>query len=136
MNKKVIISAAVSLALFSGIIYLFTKDGGNSQEVNATVISKQQSNVEVRDGVQYVTVTAKGGYSPRVSTVKADIPTKLIMKTKGTYDCSSSLVIRSIGFQKILESEGETEIDLGTLKVGQQIQGVCSMGMYSFQIKA
>lgn len=136
MNKKVIISAVVSLVLFSGIIYLFTKDSSNSQEVNATTISKQQSNVEVRDGVQYVTVTAKGGYSPRVSTVQADIPTKLIMKTNGTYDCSSSLVIRSVGFQKVLEPEGETEIDLGILKTGQQIQGVCSMGMYSFQIKA
>ena len=97
--------------------------------------SKSVQNVEIKDGVQYVTVNAQGGYAPRVSEVKAGIPTKLIMKTKGTYDCSAALVIPAIGFRKILPPVGETEIDLGISKAGETLQGLCGMGMYSFQIK-
>ena len=62
------------------------------------------------------------------------MPTKLIMKSNGAFDCSASLVIRSIGFQKILPQAGELEIDLGTPKTGEPIQGVCGMGMYSFLV--
>jgi plastocyanin domain-containing protein len=39
-------------------------------------------NVEVRDGIQYITIDAKGGYSPKTLCAKADIPTKLIVKNK------------------------------------------------------
>ena len=47
------------------------------------------------DGIQYVDISAKGGYSPRVVTAKVSVPTVLRMKTSGTFDCSASLVIRS-----------------------------------------
>lgn len=89
--------------------------------------------VEVRDGVQYVTIRAQGGYSPRVTTAQANMPTKLIMETNGTYDCSASLVIRSIGYQNILPQSGQEVIDLGTPKPGK-LEGLCSMGMYGFSI--
>lgn len=56
------------------------------------------------------------------------------MKTDGLYDCSSSLVIRSINYRSQLPATGETEIDLGTPKSGEKIQGTCGMGMYSFAI--
>ena len=92
-------------------------------------------NVEIRNGVQYITIDAKGGYFPRKTTAKADMPTKLIMNTKDTYDCSAALVIQSLNYQKILPQNGETIIDLGIGKVGETLQGLCSMGMYSFQIK-
>jgi plastocyanin domain-containing protein len=81
-----------------------------------------------------VTIEAKGGYSPKVSTAKAGIPTKLVIKTDGTYDCSSSLVILSVGYQKILPQTGEETIDLGTPEAGTPLQGTCSMGMYNFVI--
>lgn len=103
---------------------------------NASTASIQVTrNGEIKNGVQYVTINAKGGYSPRVSLAQAGIPTKLIVKTNGTYDCSASLVIRSIGYQKILPQTGETEINLGSQKAGQILQGLCGMGMYGFQIK-
>jgi plastocyanin domain-containing protein len=92
--------------------------------------------VDIRDGVQYVTVRAKGGYSPKISSVQSGIPTKLIVKTDNTYDCSASLVIPSIKFKKILQPTGQEVIDLGVLQSGKTIQVLCSMGMYSFQIKA
>ncbi|MEN9342403.1 MAG: hypothetical protein RIQ54_659 [Candidatus Parcubacteria bacterium] len=93
-------------------------------------------NVEVRDGIQYVAVRAKGGYSPRVSVIQAGFPTKLIVATDNTYDCSASLVIPSIKFRKILQPTGQEAIDLGTVRSGEKIQVLCSMGMYNFQIKA
>ena len=90
-------------------------------------------NVEIRDGVQYVTITAKGGYMPRVSNAQAGIPTKLVMNTTGTFDCSSSLSIPELNLRQMLPQNGETEIDLGIRKVGK-LQGLCSMGMYNFEI--
>ena len=96
----------------------------------------QNNNVEIRDGVQYVTVAAQGGYFPNSSVIQPGIPTKLIVKTNGTYDCSASLVIRDVGYQKILPSTGEEIIDLGIPTSGQKIQGVCGMGMYNFSVNA
>lgn len=56
------------------------------------------------------------------------------MKTNGAYDCSSSLIIKSLNYRSNLPPTGETEIDLGTPKTGEKIKGTCSMGMYSFAI--
>jgi len=127
MNKTVYIIITIALVIGIGIVFL----GGSK---NNTETGGSVQNVEIRDGVQYVTVNAKGGYSPKVSTAKAGIPTKLIVKTDGTYDCSASLVIRSVGFQKILAQTGEEVIDLGTPKAGQPLQGLCGMGMYNFSV--
>jgi plastocyanin domain-containing protein len=130
MQKNTIISIIISIALIGGTLYFVSDRPASS---GGEVVQSQ--NVEIRDGVQYVTVSAKGGYSPRVTEIKGGLPTKLIVKTDGTYDCSASLVIRSVGFQKILQPTGEEIIDLGTPKSGEKVQGVCGMGMYNFQIK-
>lgn len=130
MQKNTIISIIISVALIGGTLYFISDRSPSSGGEVA-----QSQNVEIRDGVQYVTVTAKGGYSPRVTEIKGGLPTKLVVKTDGTYDCSASLVVRSVGFQKILQPTGEEVIDLGTPKSGDNVQGVCGMGMYNFQIK-
>ena len=127
MNKTVSIVITLGLVVALGIVFL-----GGSKSNNANTTESAQ-NTEIKNGIQYITINAKTGYSPRVSTAKAGIPTKLIVKTNGTYDCSASLAIHSIGYQKILPQTGETEIDIGTPKVGP-FQGVCGMGMYSFVI--
>lgn len=131
MQKNTIISVVISIALIGGTLY-FVSDKSASSVGEAA----QSQNVEIRDGVQYVTITAKGGYSPRITQVKGGLPTKLVMRTNETYDCSALLMIRSVGFQKMLQSTGEEVIDLGVPKSGEKIWGVCGMGMYSFQIKA
>jgi plastocyanin domain-containing protein len=132
MQKNILISIIISIVLIGGTFYFVSDRSAPSGNGNVT----QTQNVEIRDGIQYVTITAKGGYAPRVSEIKSGLPTKLIVKTKGTYDCSASLVVRSVGFQKILQPTGEEVINLGIPKSGDKIQGVCGMGMYSFQIKA
>jgi len=126
MNKAVSIIITLGLIVTVGIIF-----AGGSKTNNT---GQAVQNSEIKDGVQYITINAGGGYSPKISSAKAGIPTKLIVKTNGSYDCSSSLVIRSIGFQKILPQTGETEIDIGTPKAGEPLQGVCGMGMYSFTV--
>lgn len=97
-------------------------------------ITKQVPNLEVRDGVQYITITAKSGYTPEISNAKADIPTKLVMNTEDTFDCSSVLVIPSLKIQKNLPQNGETVVDIGTHKADEEIQGLCGMGMYNFMV--
>lgn len=133
MNKTALIVITVGLIVGLGIIFLGGAKANNNTKTNNSPTSSIQ-NTEIKDGIQYITINVKGGYSPKISTAKAGIPTKLIMKTNGTYDCSASLVIRSIGYQKILQKTGEEIIDLGTPKAGAPIRGVCGMGMYSFQI--
>lgn len=129
MNKTVYIIITLALAIGIGIVFI----GGAKNNTNSTSTQSAQ-NVEIRDGIQYITVSAKGGYTPRVSTAKAGIPTKLMVKTNGTYDCSASLVIRSVGYQKVLAQTGEETIDIGIPKAGEPLRGVCGMGMYSFLI--
>ena len=129
MNKTASIIITIALLVSIGIVFF----GGSKNNTNSTS-SQLAQNVQIKDGVQYVTIDAKAGYSPRVSMAKAGIPTKLVVKTNGTYDCSASLVIRSIGYQKILSQTGEEVIDIGTPKVGQPLQGLCSMGMYNFAV--
>ena len=119
------IISAISIAiLLIGIVFIFTQNSDSNAQ-----------NIKIKDGIQYVTVDAKGGYLPKISTAQAGLPTKLLVATNDTYDCSAALVIRSVGFQKILPQTGTTEIDLGVGKAGDVINGVCGMGMYSFQIK-
>lgn len=122
MNKTALLIISVGLIVFMGIIFSGDSGAGNKQ------------NVEIKNGVQYVTIDAKGGYSPRTTLAKAGIPTKLIVKTSGTYDCSAALNIRSVGFQKILPQNGDTEIDIGIPNAGEPLQGTCSMGMYGFSV--
>src|SRR3989344_4919427 len=120
MNKTVSVVITLGLVVALGIIF----SSGNTVT----------QSVEIKNGVQYITIDAKSGYSPKIALAKGGIPTKLIVKTNGTYDCSASLVIRSVGFQKILPQTGEIEIDIGIPKAGEPLQGTCSMGMYNFVI--
>ena len=91
------------------------------------------SKVSIIDGKQIVEVSVKGGYHPKVSTAKAGIPTVLRFNTNGSYDCSTSVRIPSMGISKTLPSTGTTDIDIGSPTVAT-LQGVCVMGMYSFEV--
>ena len=132
MNKTASIILTIALVIGLGIIFVGRSKSNDNKN---TASSQGVQNSVIKDGVQYITINAKSGYSTKVSTAQAGIPTKLIVKTDGTYDCSASLAIHSIRYQKILPQTGETEIDIGTQKSGETLQGVCGMGMFSFQIK-
>ena len=127
MNKPTIAAIILGAAIIGGAV-LFT--GGGSK----TAAIAPDNNVTVTDGKQIVEIGVKGGYSPKVTTAKADIPTTLRMKTDGTFDCSSGVTIPSLGFRQILPSTGSTDIEVPAQKAGTTLNGVCVMGMYHFAI--
>lgn len=123
-------STSVSIiiaALLIGGAFLFAQN----KPIAVDTIPAQ--NVSIVDGQQIIDITAKGGYIPRTSTAKAGIPTILRFHTTGTFDCSSSVRIPSLGVSKYLPSTGTTDIVLTNPSVGPLL-GMCAMGMYPFQI--
>ena len=65
---------------------------------------------------------------------KAGIPTILRVKTNGTFDCSASLAIPNLSYQKFLQPSGTEDIAITAEQARGTLQGLCSMGMYNFQV--
>jgi len=126
MLKKLILAGIVLAIVAGGYVALNTTATIAPQPV--PVATTQQSEIQTLD------VTAKGGYSPTNSTLKADRPAKLRIITQGTFDCSSSLVISQLGYDARLPLNGVTEINIPPQPAGTVITGLCSMGMYGFNI--
>lgn len=133
-------ASIIALCIILGVGYFVSMDTitPSASQVNDGIKSNVEEggqNSVVTDGIQYVTIVARGGYAPRKSFAMAGIPTKFIIKTGGTYDCSASLSIPSLNFRKMLPNTGETIVDAGIPKAGSQVTGVCAMGMYSFAVE-
>jgi plastocyanin domain-containing protein len=125
--KSTIISIAIAVVLIGGAV-LLTRGGDSSSP------AQNANNVTVVDGKQIIEINAKGGYSPKVTTAKADMPTVIKVATNGTFDCSSALTIPSIGYRSNLPASGVTEIEVPAQKAGTKLQGLCAMGMYNFAV--
>lgn len=125
--KTTIISILIAVILIGGAVFL-TKGGDSSPT------AQNGNNVTVVDGKQIIEINAKGGYSPKVTTAKADMPTVIKVATNGTFDCSSALTIPSIGYRNNLPPSGVTEIEVPAQKAGSKLQGLCAMGMYNFAV--
>ncbi len=131
MDKTVSIFITMILVAGLGLVFF---GGSDSNDIARTATNQTMENIEIIDGVQYITINAKSGYSPKLSTAQAGIPSKLIVKTNGTLDCSASLAIHSIDYQEILSPTADTVIDIGIKKAGETLEGICGMGMYTFEI--
>ncbi len=125
--KSTIISILIAVVFIGGALFLVK---GKSDVPQGEV----KSNVTVVDGKQIIEIDAKGGYAPRITTAKADIPTIIKVKTEGTFDCSSALTIPSLSYQTNLPQTGVTDIEVPAQKSGNKVQGICSMGMYNFSV--
>lgn len=125
--RTVIIIASVTALLLGGFFFL-----AGRVFTDAPVDVSQA--VRVEDGTQIITITAKGGYSPRKVTAQAGLPSVLKVTTKGTFDCSSALVIPDLNYRTNLPPSGVTEISIPVQKAGAKLTGLCSMGMYSFDV--
>lgn len=125
--KATIISIIIAIVLIGGAFMLTRSGSDTGQVANA-------NNVSIVDGKQIIEITARGGYQPRKSVAKAGIPTIIRFNTKGTFDCSSSVRIPSLGISKSLPQTGSTDIDIGSGKLGT-LQGSCGMGMYPFEVE-
>lgn len=122
--------AIIIAAVFIAGAFFLTRSGGTPSVPN----TPPANNVSIVDGQQIIEINVKGGYTPRVSVAKAGIPTILRFQTKGTFDCSSAVRIPSMGFSKNLPSTGTTDVPIANPTAGT-LQGMCSMGMYPFQIE-
>lgn len=119
--------AVVSLVLTGYLIFVGPPVG--------EPVSGDSSLVYETDGVQYVNITAKGGYYPKSLLASANKPTVLKIKTDNTFDCSTALTIPKLNYQKFLSPSAVEEINLTAKQAQGTLRGVCSMGMYSFAIK-
>lgn len=124
--KGVIIALVAAFAIIGGSVLLATTGGSGAEP--------SRDNVAVENGTQIIEISAKGGYSPRKTVAKADMPTTLRVQTRGTFDCSSALVVPSVGYREYLPQSGTTDIPLPPQKAGAVVEGLCSMGMYSFSV--
>ncbi|OHA93485.1 MAG: hypothetical protein A3H52_02205 [Candidatus Zambryskibacteria bacterium RIFCSPLOWO2_02_FULL_39_26] len=123
-SSLVPISILIASLLIVGVILFAGENSGDNAGNNVSIV----------DGKQIIEIDAKGGYNPRKTAAKADIPTVLKIKTSGTFDCSSALVIPSLGYRKNLPPSGEILVDIPLQKAGSAIQGMCAMGMYNFTL--
>ena len=121
-------AVVVAGALIGGAVLFAGSSGGKGAAPSV-------ANVSVADGKQIVEIGVKGGYSPKVSVAKADMPTVLRMKTNGTFDCSSGVVIPSLSYRQNLPPSGETDIEVPPQQSGTTLQGLCVMGMYHFAVQ-
>jgi plastocyanin domain-containing protein len=126
--KSTVISILIAGVLIGGAIMLSGDKGSSSNTQQAA------NNVTIVDGKQIITINAKGSYSPKITTAKADMPTVIKMTTQGTFDCTSALTIPSIGYRGNLPPSGETLIDVPPQQAGATIRGICAMGMYNFAV--
>lgn len=129
MNTRVAISLSLS-AILIAVAFWFTsaRPGDDTSSTLSPAVS-------IIEGKQIIDISAKGGYSPRRVVAKAGIPTVLRVTTKGTFDCSSSLLIPKLSYQKSLQPSGIEEIAISAGEAQGTLQGLCAMGMYNFQIK-
>ena len=125
-NKNIFISIIFSGLIIGGAI-IFSKNGVQNQN------DIPENNVSIVDGKQIIEIHVRGGYHPTKSFAKAGIPTILRFDTNGTFDCSSSIRIPSLGISRILPQTGSTDIDLRTSTL-KNLQGTCGMGMYPFEV--
>lgn len=130
MNKPTIISIAVSVVIVGWAFWYVSLKP--APDTGTSVVT---STATTTDGKQVIDITAKGGYSPRVVTAKAGVPTILRIKTNGTFDCSASVVIPKLSYQKFLQPSGTEDIAISAEQAQGTFQGLCAMGMYNFQIK-
>lgn len=129
MNKVIVGSIVLTVVAVGGIVMLLRGNGTSSSGS-----TNGSTNVSIVDGKQVVQINAKGGYAPRVTVAKANIPTVINVQTNGTYDCSSALTVPAVGFRKSLPASGVTPIEIPPQQPGTTVKGVCAMGMYNFAV--
>ncbi len=125
---KYFLYTVLGVAALVGIGYFMGGGTSGAPQNNAPA-----GNVSVQGGTQIIEIRAKGGYQPRTSIAKAGVPTILRFVTKGTFDCSASIRIPSLGISQILPQSGSTDVAVNNPSVGT-LQGTCGMGMYPFSV--
>lgn len=137
MTKRNIIFAIVGVLVI--VVVVFANKNSASKVTyygdTKSAIAAPSTNVSTEQGKQIIEITAKGGYSPTKTIAKAGLPTILRVKTNNTFDCSSALRIKSLGYSKNLPASGTTDIEVPAQTAGSTLTALCSMGMYNFSVQ-
>lgn len=105
--------------------------GLGPQPVPALAAPADATAVTVENDRQTVVITATtGSYRPRNLEIRSGLATTLVVRAKNAQGCVRAFVIPERNTQVILPVEGDTTIDLGTLKPGR-LDYSCGMGMYT-----
>ncbi|MFH0890441.1 MAG: cupredoxin domain-containing protein [Candidatus Liptonbacteria bacterium] len=128
MNKNIGIALSLGIILVVASIWYAGRDSGRDES------DPSPASVSVIDGRQVIEVLARGGYTPHKINAQAGIPTVLKVRTQNTFDCSASLVIPQMNYRKMLSPLGTEEIVISAEKAQGVLRGLCSMGMYGFEI--
>lgn len=132
--KLIIGLSVVAAIIVGGFIYAsFPPQSSSGSATGRGASSTDLNNVSIVEGVQMIDISVKGGYEPEVTTAQANVPTVLRFNTQGTFDCSSQVLIPSLGIERMLAPTAVTEVSLDAQKPGV-LQGMCGMGMYQFEI--
>ncbi|MBX4211628.1 MAG: sulfite exporter TauE/SafE family protein [Candidatus Yanofskybacteria bacterium] len=91
---------------------------------------KQGSGLDskIENGIQTVEMTQTNGYKPNNLTIKKGVPVKWVITSTNPYNCSSYIMMPSLGITKALQ-QGKNVIEFTPQKTGT-IKFTCSMGMY------
>lgn len=117
------------------VVVFFVAKGKNDGSATSNPANESAANaVTTENGTQIITIIAKGGYTPRTVTAKANMPTVIRMKSAGAFDCSASVVIPDLQFEKYLQPQKTAEVPVPLEKTQGTLKGLCSMGMYNFEI--
>lgn len=130
MQKDTKIAAGICAVIVGLLVVsqVFVR-GGNGSAQDSSV-----SPVVMENGIQIITLTAKGGFSPQSVEAQSGVPTELRVMTNGTYDCSSTLIIPALGYDEILKPTGTEVIAISADQAQGNLDGTCGMGMYNFEI--
>ncbi len=89
---------------------------------------KEASRAELRNGVQEITVTVKGGYSPDRVEVQQGVPVRLVFDRQETGDCTSRVVFSDFGINQSLPAYAQTSVELLPERTGE-FGFACGMNM-------
>lgn len=89
--------------------------------------------VEANASNELAMTITDSAYSPAVMQVKAGVPIKLTVTTQDVSGCGRSMVIPSLGIQKLFASSGQEVLEIPA-QPASRIRLTCTMGMYNAQI--
>ena len=89
---------------------------------------KKGKEAEVKDGVQEVPITVKGGYSPNIIRVKEGVPLRLVFDRQEASDCSDRVVFPDFQTSKSLAPFAKTTLEFTPTKSGS-FGFACGMNM-------
>lgn len=142
MQKNIFISLFVAVLIIAGALFFSSRNGESNpslasqpKQKQGNIFFQEGTNIKMENDTQIIFIGAKGGYYPRKTVAEANRETILRVETSGTYDCSASFTIPKMNFRKILAPTGVEEIRIPASEAKGVLQGLCSMGMYGFEVE-